>query len=147
MNRKKYLRDYRLKNKKRLNKVRREYRHRKGISKKFISKYGGIIKSKNPEILRQYRKRYKALSRKAGKLTKEIIEKVYQNNIKKFGLLTCIYCLKSIKTGQDSLEHKIPLSRGGNHNIRNLGIACIRCNKRKHNKTIKEFKKGETKNG
>jgi 5-methylcytosine-specific restriction endonuclease McrA len=44
------------------------------------------------------------------------------------------------------LEHKIPLSKGGTNEYNNLAIAHSRCNKRKFNKTEKEYKE-EMKNG
>ena len=67
------------------------------------------------------------------------VQSVYEENIKHFGTLTCIYCLNLIEFGEDTLEHKIPLSRGGENNKENLGIACSFCNKTKQNKTYEEF--------
>jgi len=49
----------------------------------------------------------------------------------------CIYC------GRDDLpltvDHKVPLSRGGTNYIENLAPACGSCNSRKHNRTAEEF--------
>ncbi len=67
------------------------------------------------------------------------IRAVYENNIKQYGTLTCYLCLQRIETGDDQLEHKIPLSRGGNHYYNNLGVACSKCNYAKNNKTVEEF--------
>lgn len=75
------------------------------------------------------------------RLTKEVLQRVYEDNIKKFGTLTCYLCFKKIKFGEDSLEHKIPLSRGGTNFYANLAIAHIRCNISKANKTVKEYRK------
>jgi len=50
---------------------------------------------------------------------------------------TCVYCGK--KNVPLEIEHVIPRSRGGVDSIRNLAIACNRCNKRKGNKTAAEF--------
>ena len=138
---KEYNKKYKRENKDLLNEYHRNYRHKNGISKKYISKYGGKIIGENKESIRMHRKKYKALSRKAGLLNKDIIQKVYEENIKKYGTLTCIYCYKKIIFGDDSLEHILPLSRGGTHDSENLGIACLSCNKKKHNKTIEEFMK------
>lgn len=48
----------------------------------------------------------------------------------------CIYC------GSDedlTIDHLIPLSRGGAHRQENLAVACGSCNSRKHTKTYDEF--------
>lgn len=42
----------------------------------------------------------------------------------------------------DSIEHKIPISRGGTNEYNNLAIAHLSCNKKKHNKTDTEYKGG-----
>jgi len=64
-----------------------------------------------------------------------IIQRVYEDNIKKYGTLTCYLCLKPILFGKDCIEHKIPYSRGGTNNYENLGVAHRSCNSKKHNKT------------
>ena len=74
------------------------------------------------------------------RLTKESLQRVYEDNIKQYGTLTCYLCLKPIKFGKDSLEHKIPISRGGTNFYFNLAIAHIKCNISKANKTVKEYK-------
>jgi len=69
-----------------------------------------------------------------------IIQQVYEDNIKKYGTLTCYLCLKAIEFRKDHLEHKTPLSRGGTNAIENLDIACQHCNNTKHTKTEAEFR-------
>jgi len=96
--------------------------------------YGG-----QKQYWRYHRQRRKALMRKGGKLSIQTIQQVYEDNIKKYGTLTCIYCLKQIEFGQDSLEHKQPLILGGTNKKENLAIACQRCNSRKRHKTEQEF--------
>lgn len=68
-----------------------------------------------------------------------IIQKVYEDNIKKYGTLTCYLCLNPIPFGKDHLEHKIPISRGGTNDRVNLDVACMKCNCSKRDKTDKEF--------
>jgi len=68
-----------------------------------------------------------------------IVQLVYEDNIKQYGTLTCYLCLKSVKFGDDHLEHKHPISRGGTNNYNNLAVSCARCNKKKHNKTVEEY--------
>jgi 5-methylcytosine-specific restriction endonuclease McrA len=73
-------------------------------------------------------------------LTLEIIQKVYEDNIIKYGRLTCYLCLSPISFKEDSIDHKTPLSRGGGNREDNLGIAHIKCNCIKHNKTENEYR-------
>jgi len=83
-------------------------------------------------------------------LTTEIVQQVYENNIKKFGTLTCELCFKTIKFGQDNLEHLIPLARHKEfpgkdlNSLDNLGVAhgiksIEKCNNYKHKKTLEEW--------
>ncbi len=39
-----------------------------------------------------------------------------------------------------TIDHKIPVSRGGDHSLSNLVIACRRCNCRKGPKTMDEYR-------
>lgn len=80
---------------------------------------------------------YKLRRRAVGIITTKIIQKVYENNIKKYGTLTCYLCLKPISFGCDSIDHKIPISKNGTNNKSNLAIAHIICNSKKGNRLIK----------
>lgn len=121
----------------------RRVRHEKGISKSYSSKYGGEFKdSMSKEYKKFHRKKYKYSLKKAGKLTIKIIQFVYEDNIKRFGTLTCYLCLNPIAFGKDHLEHKTPLSRGGTNERNNLEVACQSCNCKKHTKTELEYKMG-----
>ena len=68
-----------------------------------------------------------------------IIQQVYEDNIKHFGTLTCILCFKWVTLGDESIDHLIPLSRGGSNLYENLGVAHITCNKKKGTKTLEEW--------
>jgi len=117
------------------NVYRREYNHRLGISKKYSYKYGGL----KPLTKREHRLLRKYNEKEAGELTIETIQKVYEDNIKEFQTLTCYLCLEPIIFGKDTLDHIIPLSRGGTNKYENLAIACRICNSVKHNKLIEEL--------
>ncbi|KKM04307.1 hypothetical protein LCGC14_1765520 [marine sediment metagenome] len=111
----------------------------------------------NREYLKRYHKEYyyrmpnkkranqaRAILRRAGGvLTPATIQRVYEDNIKKHGTLTCYLCEKSVEFGQDSLEHKIPLSRNGTNEYNNLAIAHRSCNYKKSNKTEEEYRNVE----
>jgi 5-methylcytosine-specific restriction endonuclease McrA len=51
----------------------------------------------------------------------------------------CRYCKKTMDLGTWSLDHVIPLSRGGSPNYENTQLICSSCNKAKGNLTGPEF--------
>lgn len=55
----------------------------------------------------------------------------------------CPYCGAAFVLGhkmfRPTLDHKIPLSRGGNNNRSNFVVCCWRCNRLKHTMTTDEF--------
>jgi hypothetical protein len=51
---------------------------------------------------------------------------------------TCQYC--GDYGGKLEADHKIPFSKGGDDSLENLITACRRCNRRKSNKSVDEFK-------
>jgi 5-methylcytosine-specific restriction endonuclease McrA len=58
----------------------------------------------------------------------------------------CPYCEKPVK----EVDHKLPLSKGGDHEISNLQMLCMDCNRSKHDMTdaeFAEFKKNSPKIG
>lgn len=98
---------------------------------------GGVTKQNGYSKL--LRKRRRALEKNGGDLSIKTIQIVYEDNIKRFGTLTCIYCLQSIPFGKDTLEHKQPLSRNGTNEYNNLAIACFSCNSKKNSRTEEEY--------
>lgn len=95
------------------------------------------------EIQLLHKKLYKHRVRGAGELTPKTIQLVYEDNIKRYGTLTCYLCIEPIIFGADNLEHKQPLSRGGTNEYNNLAVSCHRCNCKKNNKTLEEYLKHE----
>jgi len=98
------------------------------------------FKKTHKELISCYSQNRRALKKKGGKLTVKIIQLVYEDNIKKYGTLTCYLCEKPIEFGKDQLEHKTPLCRGGTNEYNNLAIACQFCNCSKHDKTEAEYR-------
>lgn len=95
---------------------------------------GGRIRSKKNADLR--------------KITKALIEQVYERNIARFGKLTCYLCCDSAVEGDKDLhpvlEHKIPVCRGGLNELENLDVAHKRCNYLKGKLTEDEYRKVST---
>jgi len=107
--------------------------------RKLYPQYMKEYKKSNPDVVKLYNQARYARRKKAGKLTTQTIRQIYKDNIKKYRILTCEYCKNPIKFNNDSLDHKIPLFRGGTNARENLCIACIKCNTKKHIKTNSEF--------
>lgn len=74
-------------------------------------------------------------------MTANVVQIVYEDNIKRYGTLTCYLCRKPIIFGDDCLEHKYPISRGGTHDYDNLAIAHMSCNSSKNDKYLEDFLK------
>lgn len=53
--------------------------------------------------------------------------------------VVCFYCQSSIPSQDSHLEHKRPISRGGDNGRTNLVLSCAPCNLRKGRKTHEEF--------
>lgn len=54
----------------------------------------------------------------------------------------CNYCRKALtldERGAWDIDHVVPLSRGGLHELQNLVIACVRCNRSKGAKMLSEW--------
>ena len=58
---------------------------------------------------------------------------------------TCQYCGVKVSLTTGTLDHVVPLSRGGPNTITNIVCACKKCNNNKDNKTVKEFENWEDK--
>ncbi len=119
--RRKYNKNWKKKNKEYFVIYSREMRHRKG------KQYVQTCNNKRREQTKN--------------LTLTTVQLVYEDNIKRFGTLTCYLCFQSIPFGKDNLEHKIPLSRKGTNEYNNLAIACQKCNCSKGKKTEEEYRK------
>lgn len=94
---------------------------------------------RNPEIVRSMNRNRKARKLSVGgtHTAADIeLQKIAQKD--KRGRLRCWWCAKIIK-GEYHVDHRIPLSRGGNNSADNLCVACPDCNMRKHDKLPQEW--------
>ena len=132
---KEYYKQYRKDNKERIAKRDRQYtQDNESRIKKYQKQWYQTL------IGKASRKASKARRRTLEKgLTLAIVQRVYDDNIKKYGVLTCCLCFKPIINDDDSLEHSIPLIREGSNDYENLGIAHLTCNLKKGTKTLTEW--------
>ncbi len=130
-----------------------------------VRKYNRISYARHREEIIEQRRKYKEENIEAYKLRMKIkrnarrtltksltiktIQQVYEENILKFGTLTCELCIKPVEFGEDTLEHFHPISRkeeyvGDINERKNLGVAhginsVEKCNTKKGNKTLSEY--------
>jgi 5-methylcytosine-specific restriction endonuclease McrA len=51
----------------------------------------------------------------------------------------CSYCGKETKREDRTIDHVVPLAKGGPHAIANLAMACFSCNSSKQDKDLQEW--------
>jgi 5-methylcytosine-specific restriction endonuclease McrA len=87
----------------------------------------------NPGLYRSYssQRRGRIKAAQSFVITKKELLTIYKQK--------CFYC----NGPGGTIDHVIPLSRGGSHGIGNLVAACLSCNSRKKDKTIMEWKRLE----
>jgi len=81
----------------------------------------------NPDKIREQKFR----RRSKGVVKKGVIEQVLNENIFRYGILTCEKC-KEICLENYHIDHIVPISRGGNNDYNNLQVLCAGCNLKKH---------------
>lgn len=88
----------------------------------------------NKERFFEWRDKRRALLKGAeGQFTRDDVRRIYANQGG-----CCAYCGIFLPDAYH-VDHKIPLSRGGNNWPDNLAITCATCNLRKQDKTPEEF--------
>jgi 5-methylcytosine-specific restriction endonuclease McrA len=80
-------------------------------------------------------------TRRARERNAKIVIPFSKDDIIKRDGLNCYLCGKLLTEKTATIEHLIPLSRGGNHKPENVRLACVHCNSTKNNKTLTEYKK------
>jgi 5-methylcytosine-specific restriction endonuclease McrA len=51
----------------------------------------------------------------------------------------CYYCLKKFGINQLTKDHVVPLSKGGTNAVKNIVLACKKCNNTKSDMSLEEF--------
>jgi 5-methylcytosine-specific restriction endonuclease McrA len=106
-------------------------RNGKARKKKYLSTPNGAAKQRFYNKLRRCN-RLKATTPESFKVTAQWFEKqkTLQNH-------RCAYCKKEKPL---TVEHMLPITRGGKHICENIVAVCKSCNSSKHNKTLLEWK-------
>lgn len=59
----------------------------------------------------------------------------------------CHYCGKRITAQDATIDHVVPICRGGALGLHNIVLACRECNARKGSRSYKEFVRGISRRG
>lgn len=103
-------------------------------NKELMIKRAAEWKKNNPDKVRISTRNYHSRKRAAGKFTNKDYMRLFNRLLGK-----CGYC--GINNA-DTIDHIVPLSRGGSNFIGNIMPACGSCNYSKQHKTIMEWKHG-----
>jgi len=126
---KKYRKEYYLKNKEKRRLQSLEWGRKNKEKRKIIK---NRWRAKNKEytnfLTRQYHYRRKNA---VGKVSFEEVQNLYKL------IPLCAYCNTN---KSNTIDHIIPLSKGGTNDLSNLIPVCINCNSKKRDKTLWEFK-------
>jgi len=111
---------------------KREYHHK---NKERVNEQRRQWNRDNPERRREQRWEYKVQKKsQLGDLPKGYLDQLWEDQE---GL--CYYCQSDLKVTGKHVEHMIPLSRRGLHDLSNLCLSCPDCNLSKGTKTAAEF--------
>lgn len=82
--------------------------------------------------LSMFKRRHLIEASSDGTVTDSLLKQIYSREF-------CCYCHEFTPEEKRTLEHIIPLSRGGSHSERNIDMACFSCNSSKAAKLPEEF--------
>lgn len=102
--------------------------------RKETKKHYRVWKKLSPE-----EKEKRSMARRARLLNCPVIIPFYKSEIIRRDGLNCYLCglLLTVKTA--TIDHVIPLARGGFHCPNNAKIACLKCNQKKNKKLLSEL--------
>lgn len=130
---------------KRLYQTNSEFRNKQLIYKQTFGNAKRIqnrlsMNSQEREAYNQKCHEYNSIRRARIKGATIIVSFTKADIVKRDGL-TCYLCGKLLTINQATIDHVLPLVRGGCHKPENAKIACQKCNFSKHSKTLTEYKK------
>jgi 5-methylcytosine-specific restriction endonuclease McrA len=109
-----------------------EYHQRPEVKERYRNRIAEERKTESGYIKNLY---YRIKTRGETSLKLSDIDNLMRNNN------ICYYCGKELKeiNGKKTIDHRIPLSRGGSNEIENMVVACEHCNYSKSDKTDLEY--------
>ncbi len=130
-------------NRERNNQRQKEWREKNPI--KMLLRRQKYKKTENARIERRLRCAKEAAIKYGCKIGEKEKLKDFYRKVLNTDKIICYYCKE--ECGQDipgynkdiTIDHKIPLCRKGNHDIKNMVMCCRECNGVKNGKTDKEF--------
>jgi len=102
-------------------------------------------RARHPEWVRAWQARYAAANPDTRRLLEEKrrarkknapgggVSRAQWRDVVRGSLGLCSYCFKRKRL---TLDHIVPLTRGGEHDVENVAAACIECNSSKHNASL-----------
>jgi len=113
--------------------------------------YSRLWRKNNPDKVKQYHTDYsnknkekeslrfrEKSSRRRLQIKNNGVYKISPKDLKRLVTQPCFHCSK---TENQTLDHIIPISRGGTHSVGNLQTLCLQCNLSKATKTMMEWRK------
>ena len=123
--------EYRKTNKVAIAAVKAEYRQaNKETKASYMSEYQQTPKGKLIKANANHKRRAVI---KGGSVSTEELQQLIDDNTK------CFYCGCVVTDDNRHIDHFIPLSKGGLHDLHNLVVACATCNLKKGTKMPEEF--------
>ena len=115
-----------------LHHYRNEYSKKRNKRPDVIDKRRERDKSPKALIYSRNRNAFRRAKREQGDVTPESLQRFLDSQSK------CCYCHKPFNSKRKkTVDHVIPISKGGLHMMSNLAIACLSCNSSKNNRLIR----------
>ena len=78
------------------------------------------------------KRREQIIAQSTGLMTSKFVSLIYSVEY-------CYYCKQATAEDRRTMDHKIPVSKGGLHDPQNIVMACLSCNSSKQDLTESEF--------
>lgn len=82
--------------------------------------------------LHQFNRKRKVKATCDGTINSDFLKKLFNND-------KCCYCNKICSEEEKTIEHIVPLNKGGLHTSSNVNMSCFSCNSSKRDRTEEEF--------